>query len=478
MSEARTILRHSPVYLTASLLNRGAGFLLVVIYTRFLAPSGYGLVGAAMAAGEAIGILLSLQLAEALSRLFFDHAGDTGRADIVATALIGILGLTVVGTGPLLLVAPLIAGFVAGDRAAADAIVIASLAVGCDAMLAAGLHTLRAELRSAAVLGWSGARSAMLLAISGLLVGILDYGALGALVGLLAANTIAAIALGTMLLLRGGRFRWTLFRALIGYGAPLCPAWFADSAAKFVERAAIVQRSGLAAAGLWYLALRLADVLSTLVHGPFAQVFVVRRYQLHRDGSPDSESSSIFSVFLAVMAWGAVALSAIAPEAVTLVSGPSFAAAAPLVPAAVAAVAVFSVTTMVEMRLYLAKRPARITAAVLVSALVHGALAFWAAAQWGVTGVAWARLVATCFRVLCLAVAARGLPGPSAEWWRVFGIAVLAGVSIAACAAMAGHDGWTSMMVRAGIVLTFPLLVLSTPIASPMLRYRLLRRIR
>ena len=68
MSEARTILRHSPVYLTASLLNRGAGFLLVVIYTRFLAPSGYGLVGAAMAAGEAIGILLSLQLAEALSR--------------------------------------------------------------------------------------------------------------------------------------------------------------------------------------------------------------------------------------------------------------------------------------------------------------------------------------------------------------------------------------------------------------------------
>jgi len=343
-------------------------------------------------------------------------------------------------------------------------------------MYSAGLHALRAELRSTAVLAWSSGRSALLLVLTGLFVSVLGFGALGALTALLTANAIAAIALGTALVARRGRFRWPLFRTLVGYGAPLCPGWFAESAAKAVERAVIVQRIGLAAAGLWYLALRLADVLSTLVHGPFAQVFIVRRYQLHRDGSPDGESAALFSVFLAVMAWGAVVLSALAPEAVTLVSGRNFAAAASLVPAAAAVVAVFSVTTMVEMRLYLAKRPARITVAVVVSALAHGALAYFAVIHWGVVGVAWARLAATCLRIVCLEIAARRLPGPRPEWRRLLGITLVAGAAIALCMIMTDVEGWTSLAVRLGIALAFPLLIVSSPLASPDLRYRLFRK--
>jgi O-antigen/teichoic acid export membrane protein len=269
-------------------------------------------------------------------------------------------------------------------------------------------------------------RSVMLLAFSGLLVGVLGYGGRGALAGLLGANVVAAATLGATLLARGGRFRWQLFRALVRYGAPLCPAWFADAGAKFIERAAIVQHSGLAAAGLWYLALRLADLLSSVVHAPFVQVFSVRRLELHRDGTPDREASGLISAFVAVMAWGAVALSALAPEVVRLVSRADFAPAAALVPAAAAAAAVFSLATIIEIPIYLAKRPGRITAAVAVSALVHGCLAWLCSAQWGLAGVAWARLGATCFRTGCLAVAARRLPGPRPEWWRLLGIGLLA----------------------------------------------------
>jgi O-antigen/teichoic acid export membrane protein len=390
--------------------------------------------------------------------------------------MLGILGITLLGAGPLWLAAPAIAGFVAGDRNAADAIVIASLALGCDAMFNAGLHALRAELRSIAVLAWSTARSVALLVLSGVAVGVLGYGAIGALCALLAANVIGALALTVALVAGRGRFRWPLFRTLVGYGVPLCPGWFAESAAKAVERAVVVQRVGLAAAGLWYLALRLADVLSTLVHGPFAQVFIVRRYQLHRDGSPDAGSAALFSVFLAVMAWGAIVLSALAPQVVLLVSGRGFAAAASLVPAAAAVVVVFSLTTIVEMRLYLAKRPARITVAVVISALVHSALAYGAVVYWGVMGVAWARLVATCFRIVCLEVAARGLPGPAPEWRRLFGTTLVMVGCTLLCTILAQSEGLTSLAVRLGVALLFPLLILSSPLRPLLLDHRLLRR--
>jgi O-antigen/teichoic acid export membrane protein len=227
---------------------------------------------------------------------------------------------------------------------------------------------------------------------------------------------------------------------------------------------------------LWYLALRLADVLSTLVHGPFAQVFIVRRYQLHRDGSPDAGSAALFSVFLAVMAWGAIVLSALAPQVVLLVSGRGFAAAASLVPAAAAVVVVFSLTTIVEMRLYLAKRPARITVAVVISALVHSALAYGAVVYWGVMGVAWARLVATCFRIVCLEVAARGLPGPAPEWRRLFGTTLVMVGCTLLCTILAQSEGLTSLAVRLGVALLFPLLILSSPLRPLLLDHRLLRR--
>jgi O-antigen/teichoic acid export membrane protein len=161
---------------------------------------------------------------------------------------------------------------------------------------------------------------------------------------------------------------------------------------------------------------------------------------------------------------------------VRLVSGPSFAAAAALVPAAAAVVAVFSVTKMVEMRLYLAKRPARITFAVVISAVTHGALAYFAVIYWGVVGVAWARLAATCFRILCLEIAARRLPGPRPEWRRLLGITFVAGAAIVLCTMMTDVEGWSSLAVRLGIALAFPLLIVSSPLASPGLRYRPFRK--
>ena len=64
MSEARTILRHSPIYLAAALLNRGTGVILVMAYSRWLGIEAYGMLGVAMIAAELIGIVTSLQIAD------------------------------------------------------------------------------------------------------------------------------------------------------------------------------------------------------------------------------------------------------------------------------------------------------------------------------------------------------------------------------------------------------------------------------
>jgi hypothetical protein len=86
--------------------------------------------------------------------------------------------------------------------------------------------------------------------------------------------------------------------------------------------------------------------------------------------------------------------------------------------------------------------------------------------------VAWARLGATCFRTGCLAVAARRLSGPRPEWWRLLGIGLLAAGCIVVSGVAAGLDGWTSFAARLAVVLTFPVLMLTTPLVAPVLRNR------
>ena len=91
MSEARTVFRHSAVYALGQVLNRGAAFALVPIYTWFLGAEDYGLLGVVSIASEVIGAIIGLRLAAAMARIYFNYPDARGRAEVVSTALLGFL---------------------------------------------------------------------------------------------------------------------------------------------------------------------------------------------------------------------------------------------------------------------------------------------------------------------------------------------------------------------------------------------------
>jgi len=429
MSDLQALLRHTPFYALASVLNRGSGFLLVLVYTTFLDEPGYGLVGAAMAVAEVAGIALSLQVGEALARLQFDRGEPASRGATISTALITILVLVVAGGILLALTSPWISSFVAGSSAHALVIAGGGVAAGFDALFNAGLTVRRAGMRSGSVLAYSTARSVLLLGGSSLLVGVFAWGPSGAIVALLAANAFAGLTLtGVILCEHGFTFRRDRARELLRYGLALCPSWGAEALAKLAERTLLVHAAGLAAAGLWYLALRLADLLNALLVGPFSQVWMVRRLAAHQQGVADTGGTRAFIGFALLLAWSALALGLFAPEILALVSRrPGYADAAPYVAVAAASTVVFACCSAVEVGLHLDKLPARIAGAVGVASALHVALAAVGAFWGGLAGIAWARLAAMLLRLVAMGVAARGTSGPRPPWMVIgFVLAVLA----------------------------------------------------
>lgn len=468
MSEARTILRHSPIYLAAALLNRGTGVILVMAYSRWLGIEAYGMLGVAMIAAELIGIVTSLQIADGLARFVFEHKDEQRRLQVVATAVFGLAGLTLIATPIFALVLPWVAQWAVGDRQLAPLFLVAGLATCCDTGFAILLTYLRSTLRSSAVLIASTARSVLLLGSGALLVGYFDFGLSGAVWGLCLANALAVVVLAVVMLGRTGiRFDRDDLGAMLRYGAKITPAYLIEAGAKFVERAWVAQLVGLASAGAFYLALRLCDLLSQLLIVPFQQVFVVGRYDLHRDGGSDPQGPRLHTAFAALLATAALGLAALGPELVSVLAGRGYDEAARVLPPLAAATVVFALSGMIELPIHFAKRPDRITYAVAVAACLHLPLVWLGAWSFGALGAACGRLGGVAIRIACTTVAARGLPGPRPQWTRLLVLAGVTAIAFLALAAAGRVPGGLGLGLRLAVVAVFPAAVLLAPVFAP-----------
>lgn len=100
------LFRNTLIYVISGFLPVAANFLLAPIYTKYLLPAEYALVGIATLFQAFLTFFISLSLDGAFSRLFFTYERETRLKD----ALLSTLLLTVLGTSVLVFLFLLIAG--------------------------------------------------------------------------------------------------------------------------------------------------------------------------------------------------------------------------------------------------------------------------------------------------------------------------------------------------------------------------------
>jgi O-antigen/teichoic acid export membrane protein len=465
VNEGHSILRHSPVYLAAALLNRGSGFLLVLIYTHFMGIADYGLVGVVMITAEIIGALVSLQLGSALGRFFFEH--PEGQSRIISTGILALIALIAASSLPLWLLAGPLAAFALDNPVHGAVLFLGALATLADALLTMGLQVLRLQRRSTAVLSVSTLRSVVLLGLSLWLVAGMQLGPWGSMLAMVIANGVVALGLACIILARHPIvWSWPDLRAMIGFSLPLLPAYAMEASGKFIERLLVVAYSGLAASGLYYLALRLGELLSSVIVGPFNEIYAVRRYELYRDRQPDHDGARLYTYFFALLTSAALGLALLAPEIVRIVSRPAYAEAASVIPLISVTVVLFALTGIVELGIYFAKRTTLFTTATFVGLLVHIPLVALATWKFGILGTAAARCVSTAVRVTCTGHLARGLGGPLPEWRRLGFIALAALLAYVVGCLFYLTGGWVDLSWRCLVVILFPLLLAVSPLLS------------
>jgi O-antigen/teichoic acid export membrane protein len=100
---SKKIFKNSAYYMLASLLPTAVGFLMLPIYTRYLAPDDYGVVALVLSLQSFLPLIMTLQVHNSISRFYFDYHEEKEKLKVfISTILVVVIFLSTIVLAGLL----------------------------------------------------------------------------------------------------------------------------------------------------------------------------------------------------------------------------------------------------------------------------------------------------------------------------------------------------------------------------------------
>jgi O-antigen/teichoic acid export membrane protein len=260
-------IRNITAYMAAGLLPNLVNFILLPVYTRFLTPSDYGLIALVTALTSFLSPVLGLQLANSLSRMFFDY-DETGVKKYFTSVFIAILGINLVLLTPI---------HILGEKL--TSLIFPNVDIPYHPYVFLGLVTvffrsftnycnilLRVLERGGTFLTTAAAHTVVAVSLGVYLVIVREMGAYGFL--LAQALTAMLHAAVLLVIVRGyftAAFSPAMVKAGLSYSLPLIPHGLGGVLFMYTDKYILSYFVPLGAIGLYDIAGRFAAILRKLV---------------------------------------------------------------------------------------------------------------------------------------------------------------------------------------------------------------------
>jgi len=471
-AELKRLGRHSAIYGLGGLVSRILATVLLPLYTHYLPPNAYGRVEIVTAATAVLAIVLQLGISSAFFRFYFDAKADAEKLTVIRTSFWFTMMMSTVG----LVLGVVFAGAVGHAIGLGhDPSLVRAGAVGLWAQTNYNQLTalFRVEERSVAYAIASVANVLITVAAMVLSVAVFHWGAVGLVVGNFTGTLIVYVAL---VLYRteqlGLEFDRTLFRKMQKFGMPLVPSAIALWAINFIDREFIVWYNGKAEVGVYSAAIKIASVV-TFAMIAFRTAWPAFAYSIEDDGEARRTYSFVLTYLLAAASWLALALGALAPWWVELLTNSRYQRAQNGVALLAFAGAVYAGYTVLAIGSGRARRTQLNWVVTGVGAAVNVGLNFWLIPRWGMVGASISTAAAYVVLFAGMTLYAQYVYPVPYQWRRIVTVVAAAvGLNVAARAA---HLPLAPSFV---LVLVYPLVLALLGFYLPAERKRLRRLLR
>jgi O-antigen/teichoic acid export membrane protein len=451
--ELKRLARHSAIYGVGGLVSRILATLLLPLFTSYLTPSAYGRVETITAATAVLAIVLQLGISSAFFRFYFDVSGDAAKLTVVRTSFWFTMGMSTLGLVLGLVFASPFSHWLGLGH---DPGLVRAGAVGLWAQTNYNQLTalFRVEERSVAYAVASVTNVLLTVVAMVVFIAVLHWGAIGLVVGNFTGTLIvyfALVAYRTEQL--GFQFDRDLLRKMQRFGMPLVPSALALWAINFVDREFIIWFKGQSEVGVYSVAVRIASII-TFVMIAFRTAWPAFAYSIEDDREAKRAYSFVLTYLLAFAFWASLALGALAPWWVRLLtSRASYFRAHEAVGLLAFAGAIYAGYTVLAIGSGRARRTQLNWVVTGIGAAANVGLNFWLIPAYGMVGAAISTLAAYVVLFVGMTLYAQSVYPVPYQWRRVV-IAAAAGVALTIAAR------WPHL----GLVPSF-LLVAAYPIA-------------
>ena len=322
-SQLKRLAKHSVIYGIGGLVSRILAVLLLPLYTHYLPTSAYGRVETVTAASAVLLIVLRMGVSSAFFRFYFDYKEPRERLVVVRTSFWFTMTMATAGLVlGVVFASPIAHVLQLGDQPG----LVRAAAVGLWAQMNYEQLTslFRVEERSIAYGIASVANVLITVVATVVLVVHFHEGALGLIVGnFLGTLVVWAALLAYRTEQLGLDFDRKLLRGMQKFGLPLVPSALALWGINFVDRLFLAVYKGQAEVGVYSAAIKISSAIVFLMIA-FRTAWPAFAYSIEDDREARRTYAFVLTYLLVGASWLALALGALAPWLVRLLTAPQY----------------------------------------------------------------------------------------------------------------------------------------------------------
>jgi len=340
----RNLLKGTALYSIALFGQRLGGVVLLPINTRFLNPSGYGVLELVEQSMMVASILLGIQLSGSLGYFYFQNESDDARHTAASTAMIGALLIGILaGAVGLSFIDP-ITRLIFGNTAWRVLLQISFACLPLSFALEAGFSWVRITDRPGLFAAASFLRLGITVVATIALVAGLKLGVLGIIISSNTAIAGVACVLMVYFLRRVPIiFDGHLLLRMLRFSFPLALGSVAMFIIHFGDRFILPHYRPLGELGIYGIAYKIGMLIS-LAYGAFHTYWSAQVFPVARRDDADIVIPRIFTYVLLMLSFGALGLSLFSRPVIRLLTTPQFHTAALLAPLIIGAYYIRSVS--------------------------------------------------------------------------------------------------------------------------------------
>ncbi len=333
-SDFQRVLSASGLYALSSFAQRGVSFLLLPIYTRFIAPEEYGLLELLNAFTSVLYAILLVGLPSAVAKCFHrDCDSDDERASVLWTAIFLDLPVLLLGGLALFFGAEQLGQWLLGTSGQAEAIQLVVTTGIASSIIAIALAGFRAQERALVFGVLSLLQFLVGMGLNVLFVVHYGMGMRGVLWGNLISNLVALPL--TLLAAKQGNqvvLNSRLVTPLLHFGVLQIPVMLAQWITNLSDRYVLRLYRDLSEIAVYGVGYKIGMVLQLTLVWPFQLAWPTVAFSISRRPGHQHSLARALTYLTAALVFGILGLSLVSRSALPLLVGPNYQDAYQVVP--------------------------------------------------------------------------------------------------------------------------------------------------